>query len=39
MKAGVQVALGVVAENCSDNYTRIALKASQVAAAAWAAVP
>ena len=37
VKAGVQVALGVVAENCRDNYTRIALKASQVAAAAWAA--
>ena len=37
VKAGVQVALGVVADNCSDNYTRIALKASQVAAAAWAA--
>ena len=37
VKIGVQVALGVVAENCSDNYTRYALKASQLAAAAWAA--
>ena len=37
VKAGVQVALGVVAENCSDNYTKIALRASQLAAAAWAA--
>lgn len=37
VKAGVQVALGVVAENCSDHYTKVALKASQVAAAAWAA--
>lgn len=37
VKAGVQVALGVVAENCGDNYTRIALRASQYATAAWAA--
>ena len=37
VKVGVQVALGVVAENCNDNYTRIALKASQGAAALWAA--
>ena len=37
VKVGVQVALGVVAENCNDNYTRYALKASQLAAAAWAA--
>ena len=37
VKVGVQVALGVVAENVSDNYTKIALKGSQVAAAAWAA--
>ena len=36
-KIGVQVALGVVADNCNDNYTRIALKSSQLAAAAWAA--
>lgn len=37
VKAGVQIALGVVAENVSDNYTKIALRASQLAAAAWAA--
>lgn len=37
VKIGTQVALGVVAENLNDNYTRIALKASQVAAATWAA--
>jgi len=37
VKVGVQVALGVVAENCNDDYTRIALRASQVGAAAWAA--
>lgn len=37
VKAGTQVALGVVAENCSDDYTRIALRASQLAAAGWAA--
>ena len=37
VKAGVQVALGVVADNCSDSYTRIALRSSQLAAAAWAA--
>ena len=37
VKIGVQVALGVVAENVDDNYTKIALKGSQIAAAAWAA--
>lgn len=37
VKVGVQVALGVVAENCSDSRTKMALKISQVAAAAWAA--
>ncbi|MBO7721100.1 MAG: hypothetical protein J6T01_01695, partial [Kiritimatiellae bacterium] len=37
VKAGVQVALGVVAENTDDDNTRIALKCSQLAAAAWAA--
>ena len=37
VKVGVQVALGVVADNCDDRYTSIALKASQVAAAGWAA--
>ena len=37
VKIGVQVALGVVADNVDDDYTRIALKASQVAAATWAA--
>jgi len=36
VKVGVQVALGVVAEKCGG-YTGTALKASQVAAAAWAA--
>lgn len=37
VKIGSQVALGVVAENINDNYTRYALKASQLATAAWAA--
>ena len=37
VKIGVQVALGVVADNVNDDYTRIALKASQAAAAVWAA--
>ena len=37
VKIGVQVALGVVADNVKDDYTRIALKGSQVAAAVWAA--
>ena len=37
VKIGVQVALGVAADNVSDSYTQIALRASQVAAAAWAA--
>lgn len=37
VKVGVQVALGVTAENTDDKYTKIALKSSQLAAAAWAA--
>lgn len=37
VKAGVQIALGVVAENVRDDYTRIALRSSQIAAAVWAA--
>ena len=37
VKVGVQVALGVLADTVSDNYTRIALRASQAAAAVWAA--
>ena len=37
VKASAQVALGVTAENVSDDYTKIALKASQIGAAAWAA--
>ena len=37
VKIGVQVALGVVAENVDDKYTKYALEASQVAAAVWAA--
>ena len=37
VKAGVQVALGVTAENCGDSYTKLALRGSQFAAAAWAA--
>lgn len=37
VKAGVQVALGVTADNVDDGNTRLALKLSQYAAAAWAA--
>lgn len=37
IKIGVQVALGVTAENVGDDYTRIALRASHAAAAVWAA--
>ena len=37
VKVGVQGALGVVAENCSDSSTRLALQLSQAATAAWAA--
>ena len=37
VKAGVQVALGVTADNVDDSNTRMALKLSQYAAAAWAA--
>ena len=37
VKVGVQVALGVTAENVSDRNTRLALEWSQVAAAVWAA--
>lgn len=37
VKIGSQVALGVVAENLNDWRTQYALKASQVAIAAWAA--
>jgi len=37
VKVGMQVALGVVAENTDDDYTKIALQASQAAAAVWAA--
>jgi len=37
VKAGVQIALGVTAENMTDNYTQLALQMSQYAAAAWAA--
>ena len=37
VKIGVQVALGVTAENTRDSSTEIALIASQAAAAAWAA--
>lgn len=37
IKAGVQIALGVAADNTNDKYTQIALRASQVAAMAWAA--
>ena len=36
VKVGMQVALGVVAENVDDRNTKIALIASQYAAAAWA---
>ena len=37
VKIGSQVALGVVAENLNDWRTQYALKASQIAVAAWAA--
>ena len=37
VKIGTQVALGVVAENLNDWRTKYALKASQLAVAAWAA--
>lgn len=37
VKVGVQVALGVTADNARDNATKIALSASQIGAAAWAA--
>ena len=37
VKVGSQVALGVVAENLNDWRTQYALKASQLAVAAWAA--
>ena len=37
IKIGTQIALGVVAENLNDWRTQVALKAAQVAAAAWAA--
>ena len=37
IKIGSQVALGVVAENLNDWRTKYALKASQIAVAAWAA--
>jgi len=37
VKVGVQVALGVTAENVNDDNTRMALRFSQLAAAAWAA--
>lgn len=37
VKVGMQVALGVVAENVDDRNTKIALIASQYATAAWAA--
>ena len=37
VKVGVQVALGVTAENVNDDNTRMALRFSQMAAAAWAA--
>ena len=37
VKVGVQVALGVTAEHVKDDNTRIALRFSQLAAAAWAA--
>lgn len=36
VKAGVQITLGVLAEHTSNNYAKIALKSSQVAAATWA---
>ena len=37
VKIGSQIALGVVAENLNDWRTQYALKASQIAVAAWAA--
>lgn len=37
VKAGVQIALGVTAENVNDSATQIALRSSQIAAAVWAA--
>ena len=37
VKVGTQIALGVVAENLNDWRTQYALKASQMAVAAWAA--
>lgn len=37
VKAGVQVALGITADNVRDSNTQLALKLSQYAAAAWAA--
>ena len=37
VKIGTQVALGVVAENTNDWRTQYALRAAQIAAAAWAA--
>lgn len=37
VKAGVQVALGVTADNVSDRNTRLALKLSQLGVATWAA--
>lgn len=36
VKAGTEIALGVIADNVADTKTRIALKASQYAVAAWA---
>lgn len=37
VKAGSQVALGIAADNASDRRAQLALKASQVAVAVWAA--
>ena len=37
VKIGAQVALGVTADNVSDRYTQIALRASQAGVAVWAA--
>ena len=37
VKVGMQAALGAVAENTDDHHTRIAMKASQLVAAGWAA--
>jgi len=36
VKVAAQVALGIAAENVSDQYARMGLKAGQIAAAAWA---